>query len=287
MSDIFLSYKRSRRPVVERLATALKMHGWDVWFDAHLTEGEQFRKEIERELEGSRCAVVLWCDQSLVSDFVLDEASWAKTQGVLVQARWQDVQVPLGFGQHQSVDLIGWDRGLPQLTKLITAIEKMIGVPGEPTRGPMGRPTQAKVENAIELSQIEDWQSRAKALEKRLESESKAREAAEIEAGRLRREIEQLNSPPPAVEEKLASRVRTPLLKTKVLVDVAERVLSGRSKSVRQDLMGAFLWFETPQGGSFWDKATSGDKLSPEGAIELRKMVDEARVKLGSGGQDS
>lgn len=150
MADVFISYKRSRRDVVERLAGALRAHGWDVWYDARLTEGEQFRKEIEAELATARCAVVLWCDQSIASDFVLDEAGWAKAQDVLIQARWMEVTPPLGFGQQQQVDILGWRQGVPALSKLIDTIERRIGPPGKPTRGPMGRPTpQAKAAAAV------------------------------------------------------------------------------------------------------------------------------------------
>lgn len=154
MPDVFISYKRSRRPTVERLASALQAHGWDVWFDARLTEGEQYRKEIESELANSRCAIVLWCEESIASDFVLDEAGWAKAQGVLIQARLAAVNPPLGFGQQQQVDIIGWERGIPALAKLIESLERMIGAPGSPTRNSMGRPTsQAKAAAAVGSAQ--------------------------------------------------------------------------------------------------------------------------------------
>lgn len=141
MADIFISYKRTRRDVVERLAQVLRAHGWEVWYDARLTEGEQFRKEIETELAASKCAIVVWCDQSIVSDFVLDEAGWAKAQGALIQARWAEVKAPLGFGQQQHVDIIGWRQGVPALSSLITAVERLIGPPDAPTRGAMGTPS--------------------------------------------------------------------------------------------------------------------------------------------------
>ncbi|MBI1250849.1 MAG: TIR domain-containing protein [Alphaproteobacteria bacterium] len=154
MADVFISYKRSRREIVDRLAAALRAHGWDVWFDARLTEGEQYRREIETELSSARCAVVLWCDESIASDFVLDEAGWAKAQGALVQARWASVNPPLGFGQQQAVDIIGWRQGVPPLARLIESIERLIGEPGAPTRGPMGSPSaQAKAQAAVGMAQ--------------------------------------------------------------------------------------------------------------------------------------
>lgn len=140
MSDVFVSYKRSRRDIVERIVAALRAHGWSVWFDANIPGGERFRKEIETELAQSRCALVLWCDQSIESDFVLDEAGWARAQDALVQARWMEVSPPLGFGQQQQIDIIGWQQGVPALFPLIDAIERLIGPPGEPKRPAMGIP---------------------------------------------------------------------------------------------------------------------------------------------------
>jgi hypothetical protein len=158
VADIFISYKRSRRAVVQKLAAALQAHGWEVWFDARLTEGEQFRKEIESELALARCAIVLWCYQSVSADFVLDEAGWAKAQGALIQARWMDVRAPLGFGQQQQVDMIGWCQGLPPLAPLIAAVERLIGAPGHSTRGSMGRPfhDQGTAEESSPLADSEE-----------------------------------------------------------------------------------------------------------------------------------
>jgi hypothetical protein len=75
---------------------------------------------------------------------VLDEAEFAKAQGALVQARWMDVNPPLGFRQYQAVDIIGWRRGVPALTNLIATLERVIGQPDNPTRGSMGigRPSE-------------------------------------------------------------------------------------------------------------------------------------------------
>lgn len=149
MADIFVSYKHSRRAVVERIAAALRAHGWEVWFDASLTDGEQFRSEIEMQLSAARCALVLWCEESVKADFVLDEAGWAKARGALVQARWMDVNLPLGFGQQQAVDIVGWQKGVPTLSSLIATIERLIGEPGAPKRGPMGTPAYTATAPAL------------------------------------------------------------------------------------------------------------------------------------------
>jgi hypothetical protein len=147
VADIFFSYKHTRREIVKRLATILEAHGWSVWWDAQLREGERFREEITKELAAARCVVVLWCDQSINAGFVLDEAELALRNDALVPVLWMEVSIPLGFGQVQAVNLIGWERGIRQpIITLINSIERKIGHPGHPTRDPIGtvrRPEEA------------------------------------------------------------------------------------------------------------------------------------------------
>ena len=86
MAEIFLSYAREDRENAKQLADALGAMGWEVWWDRTLVPGTNFREEIDRQLSAARCVVVLWSDNSLKAQFVLDEADEARERGVLVQA---------------------------------------------------------------------------------------------------------------------------------------------------------------------------------------------------------
>ena len=108
MADIFLSYKSEDRERAQRIEHALTALGWDVFWDEELRVGDQFREVLEVELARARCVVVLWSNRSVRSKWVRDEASRADKRGKLVAVRIDDVEMPLGFGEMQAADLIGW-----------------------------------------------------------------------------------------------------------------------------------------------------------------------------------
>ena len=82
MSDIFISYAREDRPRVERLAAALAQRGWTVWWDPAIRTGEDFGRMIHTALQATRCVMVVWSYQSIVSPWVQDEAPVGLERGV-------------------------------------------------------------------------------------------------------------------------------------------------------------------------------------------------------------
>jgi len=137
MADVFLSYAEEDREVAQRLSMALQDRRLSVWWDREIHPGELYQERISRELDAARCVVVLWSSDSVKSTFVRDEASRALRRNVLVSTRIEEVEVPLGFGQHQLGDLLGWE----DLThhagfeKLVEGIEKRLE-PGSSTPRP-------------------------------------------------------------------------------------------------------------------------------------------------------
>src|SRR5688500_8518257 len=108
MADIFLSYSQKDRDRAKQVANALRIAGWEVWWDANLYAGSRFRAEIANELQSAKCVVVLWSVASIQSDWVIDEAEDGKGRRVLVQAILDDVQPPHGFRGIQCADLTTW-----------------------------------------------------------------------------------------------------------------------------------------------------------------------------------
>ncbi len=111
--DIFLSYKREDEARAARLAKALEADGFSVWWDRSLLPAESWRAQIEAALDAARCVIVIWTKESAgpAGDFVRDEAARAKARDVLVPVMMQKTRLPLGFGEMQYVDLIGWRGG--------------------------------------------------------------------------------------------------------------------------------------------------------------------------------
>jgi len=115
MSDVFVSYKSEDRARVAPLVAALEADGLSVWWDAHIGGGADWREAIQEHLDAARCVIVAWSTGALGPDgrFVRDEASRAQRRGAYLPVRIDPVEPPLGFGETQALDLVGW-RGDPK-----------------------------------------------------------------------------------------------------------------------------------------------------------------------------
>ena len=108
MNDVFLSYAREDREVVEQLAAAIDDAGLAVWWDKNIEPGTRFDKVLENELHKSRCVVVAWSQNSIDSDWVCSEAHEGFERGILMPVMLESVSPPLPFKRMQSADLHGW-----------------------------------------------------------------------------------------------------------------------------------------------------------------------------------
>jgi adenylate cyclase len=108
MADVFISYARADRQKIAKLAAALEAQGFSVWWDRQILGGAEFAKDIERELQAAKVAVVAWSVQGNDSPWVRDEATIAQRQGKLVPISLDRSEAPMGFGQFQAIDFAGW-----------------------------------------------------------------------------------------------------------------------------------------------------------------------------------
>jgi TIR domain len=109
MTDVVISYASENRERARKLASALESLGWSVWWDRKIIAGQVFDQVIEHELETAKCVVVLWSKDSIISEWVKNEAAVAAERGVLVPALIDNVKLPLEFRRKQTADLVGWD----------------------------------------------------------------------------------------------------------------------------------------------------------------------------------
>ncbi len=58
--DVFISYRRTDREFVERFVTALEGHGPEVWWDADIGAGDDWRESIVQNLADSECLVIVF-----------------------------------------------------------------------------------------------------------------------------------------------------------------------------------------------------------------------------------
>src|SRR5512138_411814 len=108
MADVFISYASEDRERAAQLASRLEQAGFTVWWDRHICGGSNFALEIEREIHAARSVVVAWSAAAYGSEWVRDEASYARDERKLVPLRLDQTMPPMGFRQWQTLDFSAW-----------------------------------------------------------------------------------------------------------------------------------------------------------------------------------
>jgi rod shape-determining protein MreB len=84
MADVFISYRRTERPLVQPIVNALRELKLSVWFDANLSSGDRFRDEINREVQSAKVVFVCWSPDALERPYVQGEAQIGVERQTLV-----------------------------------------------------------------------------------------------------------------------------------------------------------------------------------------------------------
>jgi hypothetical protein len=106
MADVFISYSKSRRALTQSLARHLEAEGFSVWWDTDLLPADNFRAEIDRQLEMAAAIVIVWTPESVKSEWVCAEADRAHEQRKLINSHAPGVtprRIPIPFNQTHSV----------------------------------------------------------------------------------------------------------------------------------------------------------------------------------------
>ena len=145
MADIFVSYAREDearvRPIVEKLLAP----GWSVFWDRRIPVGKTWHSVLETKLRESRCVLAAWSHASVKSEWVLEEAMYAKSNHILVPLLLDKVQPPFGFSLIQAADLTAWnnDSADPDFRECIEAVSSMLS--------PLSREEGSSVTESSEL----------------------------------------------------------------------------------------------------------------------------------------
>jgi hypothetical protein len=162
MADIFISYKREDRRFAERLSIALEQLGFEVWWDLDLLAGDKYRAVIREVIDKSKAAIVVWSHRSIESDFVIDEATYAKNRNKLCPLRIDDVEIPFGFGQTHTNDLADWEgeHGHEGFQAVVRAVEARVG-----RKGRLGAPRTEEAHSELEAFKTAQLAGSAGALQ--------------------------------------------------------------------------------------------------------------------------
>jgi formylglycine-generating enzyme required for sulfatase activity len=128
MADVFLSYAHEDAGRASDVARVLGQLGWSVFWDRRTPAGSQWDQVLERELNASKCVVVLWSEYSVKSDWVKIEASYARKRQKLVPAQLDETEPPLEFHLVEAAQLQGWtvDAEHPEFLILKEGIERHV-----------------------------------------------------------------------------------------------------------------------------------------------------------------
>jgi hypothetical protein len=108
VGHVFLSYAAEDAAIARLLADELMRLGVTVWWDRLIAGGAPWSQEIERALHDARAVIVLWSPASVASHFVRAEARTALERKTLIPATIEPCELPMPFGEFQSIDLTAW-----------------------------------------------------------------------------------------------------------------------------------------------------------------------------------
>jgi hypothetical protein len=108
MADIVFTYAPADMSRAQAIAEALKAHGIEAAWDRTLLPGERYDAVITKRLAEAKAVVVLWSNNSITNNLIMDEAGLARDEGKLVPVRIDPVEAPMGFRQLQTGDLAGF-----------------------------------------------------------------------------------------------------------------------------------------------------------------------------------
>jgi hypothetical protein len=164
MSDIFVSYSSQERDRILPLVKALEKTGWSVFWDRTIPAGKTWRQVIGSEIVTSRSVLVVWTENSVASEWVLEEAETGKRRRILIPILLDDVEPPFGFGNIQAANLTAWngDNSSASFTHLVADLATILGT----------APTAAKETGKRRRS---DADTQRKAEEERLREQERQR----------------------------------------------------------------------------------------------------------------
>ncbi len=134
MAKLFLSYSREDTGQVRPIAACLERAGHEVWWDQHISGGEQFADAIEKALHDADVIVAIWSEAAARSAWVRDEAAAGRDSGRLVPVTIDGSAPPLGFRQYQTIDLSKGKVNARSLAPLEQAIAAKASGPRNPRR---------------------------------------------------------------------------------------------------------------------------------------------------------
>jgi hypothetical protein len=154
MHDIFLSYSREDIDYAKGIADQLEKKGFSVWWDRKIQVGTPFDEVIENAIDNSKCVVIIWSKNSVISQWVRAEAEEGRRRKILAPVLLEYVKIPLVFRNIHTANLINWrnDPKVPAFQKLIHDIELKVSKDEiKPVEDYEGEVSSTSVKNSLRV----------------------------------------------------------------------------------------------------------------------------------------
>ncbi len=119
--QVFISYARPDRAVVEQLAEHLSRTGYSPWWDDEVRAGEHFEARIIAALDAACAVIVLWSADSVASAWVKWEANRGLKQEKLVTVAMQGLDLSDIRPPFSDLNTLALD----DVTRLLAALGKL------------------------------------------------------------------------------------------------------------------------------------------------------------------
>jgi hypothetical protein len=132
MADVFLSYSHKDTDIVRDLVKFVEAEGFSVWWDHTIPPGKTWDDVIARGIREAKACVIVWSPDSVVSDWVKEEATLAKEGGKYLPIQVGTEQPPMGFRRIQAANLSQWHGNAqdPQWRLLMREIANLVRADG-------------------------------------------------------------------------------------------------------------------------------------------------------------
>ena len=281
MSDIFISYASDERDRVQPRIGALERTGWSIFWDRTIPAGKTWRQVIGSEIRACRSVLVVWSENSVTSEWVLEEAETGKRRGILIPVLLDNVEPPFGFGNIQAANLTAWngDSSSPIFTHLVADITTILGqAPAAVKEAEKRRRSDAEAQRRADEEGLREQERQRSEEDARRESqrriEQEANRAGLLEEERIPSEVER---PPRRVpqrqEESVAGRPRG---------GDRRRLYAGGAALIVIGLAVAFWFF-----GPFGSKDAEVKKIVSLGIQGKRQLDVGEKTALRVGGRFS
>src|SRR5687768_5595710 len=121
-NQIFMSYSRADTDFVVKLISELINQGLNIWLDQHkIGAGQRWDNTIQEALQNSDLFIIVLSPNSVASENVLDELSFAIHSGIrIIPVLYRDCQIPYRVARIQFVDFrTDYQRGFGHLVSEI------------------------------------------------------------------------------------------------------------------------------------------------------------------------